>query len=185
LNDTTAPGRVAHPDPAKMSDRQQALYDQMLAGPYGPLGPRMLLIHDPDLYDAWVQMSDTLLKNDIQERNRKLAILVIARHWTAQLEWWVHSREAIKAGIDPEVIAAIRENRTPDLLKADERAIYNFARELCCDRTVSDKTYAAARNILGDTALVQFTVFMGQYTNVAMMLVAHQLGLPEGVENPL
>jgi 4-carboxymuconolactone decarboxylase len=168
-----------------MSERQRQLYDQMLAGSYGPYGPRMLLIHDPALYDAWVHISDALLKNDIRERYRKLAILVIARHWKAQFEWYAHADAAIAAGIDRDAVEAIRQNKAPNLVKPDERAVYNYARELCCDRVVSDKVYTAARSVLGDIGLVQLTVFIGQYTNVAMMLVAHHLGLPEGVENYL
>jgi 4-carboxymuconolactone decarboxylase len=177
--------RVTTPDPATMSERQRQLYDQMLAGPYGPYGPRMLLIHDPDLYDAWVRISDALLKNDILERYRKLAILVIARYWKAQFEWYAHADAAIAAGIDREAVEAIRENRIPYLIKPDERAVYDFARELCCDRVVRDETYANARTVLGDAGLIQLTVFIGQYTNVAMMLVAHHLGLPEGVKDYL
>ena len=43
----------------------------------------------------------------------EIAILVTARHWTAHYEWYAHKRLALDGGMDPEIIEAIRDRRTP------------------------------------------------------------------------
>ena len=49
----------------------------------------------------------------LSPRLSELAILVIARHWTAQFEWSAHKAEALKAGLDPEIIEDLAKRRPP------------------------------------------------------------------------
>jgi 4-carboxymuconolactone decarboxylase len=57
-------------------------------------------------------------------RLSELAILITARHWTAQYEWYAHHPLAIKAGLDPAVAADIANGQRPNAMKDDEAALY-------------------------------------------------------------
>ncbi len=53
---------------------------------------------------------------DIAARCRagfELAILLVARHWTQDYEWGAHRKMALKAGVEPSTIEAIRTAAGP------------------------------------------------------------------------
>ena len=52
-----------------------------------------------------------------------LAVLFIARHWSAQYEWHVHKKAGMRAGLANDVIDAIRHHRTPAFTRESSLAI--------------------------------------------------------------
>ena len=62
----------------------------------------------------------------------------MAREWRAQFEGWAHEHIARRAGVDGEVIAAIRAQERPAFDDPDEELAYEFASELLETRRVSD-----------------------------------------------
>ena len=60
----------------------------------------------------------------------EIAILVTARHFTAHYEWWAHKRLALKGGMDPKIIDAIRDRRTPVFDDPKGKTIYEVAKSL-------------------------------------------------------
>ena len=59
---------------------------------------------------------------------KEFAIMVTARHWTAQYEWVAHSRMAREAGVEVAKVEAIAEGKRPQGMSAEETAIYDFAK---------------------------------------------------------
>ena len=47
----------------------------------------------------------------------------IARHWTAQYEWFAHVRYVEKVGLDPAIAEAIRTRKAPEFTRNDEKAV--------------------------------------------------------------
>src|SRR5215470_15192383 len=93
-----------------LDDRQRPLADQIMqvssigiAGPYNPMlrspvfGQRMF---DLLRYLRW----DTSLPLRLNE----FAILIVARHWRSQVEWFAHAPLAEKAGLSPALIAELK-----------------------------------------------------------------------------
>ncbi|HEY9568326.1 MAG TPA: carboxymuconolactone decarboxylase family protein, partial [Thalassobaculum sp.] len=111
----------------------------------------------------------------------ELAILVTGRRWNAELEWVVHAEAARKAGLSPEVVAAIRDGRPPAFEHRDEAEVYAFARELQQTGRVSDAVYDAVRARWEERGVVELTAVIGYYTMVAMTLNAHRIPLPDGM----
>ena len=62
----------------------------------------------------------------------------------------------------------------------DETAVYNFAMEPLETKQVSDATFAAARNLLGERGVVELINVMGWYGTVSMLLNVDRYPLPEG-----
>ena len=95
-----------------------------------------------------------------------------------------HAPLAIKAGVDPAAIEAIRTGGTPRLTKADEQAVYDFAIELITRRRVSDATFERAKKELGLTSVIDLVGIIGYYGLVSVTLNAFEMPLPEGEKPP-
>jgi len=170
-----------------MTPAQREVYDAVVKGPRGKLvGPLRAALHRPDLAAVW-QKFGAILRYDssMPPRLTELAIIVTARRWNSQLEWQVHAADAAKGGLADDIIAALKEGKSPFFKDPDEAAVYEFARELQTTSTVSDETYAKVRDRWGPVGVVELTTLIGYYTLVSMTLNAHEVPLPDGVLPPL
>jgi 4-carboxymuconolactone decarboxylase len=109
-----------------------------------------------------------------------MAIIMVARRWTAQFEWYAHRQMALDAGLDPSVADAIAEGRPPDL-DPDSAAVYRFVSELLDRAAVSDEAWEAVVSRWGRTGAIDLIGAAGYYTLVSMILNVDRYPLPEGV----
>jgi 4-carboxymuconolactone decarboxylase len=114
-----------------------------------------------------------------------MAILLEARIWDAQYEWWAHEPLARKAGVPDAVIAAIRDGKRPPALQPDEAVVYDFVTELLNKRQLSDETFARAKQILGEHQVVDLAAVTGFYVMVSVVIAAGRVGLPNNGPAPL
>lgn len=113
----------------------------------------------------------------------EFTILVLARFWRSQFEFFVHAPIAEKTGIKADTIKALRTGRAPRLTK-EERAISDFIAELHRTKRVSDRTYGRVRALFGDAGMVEFVGILGYYTLVAMTLNVFRVPIPDGEVYP-
>jgi len=114
----------------------------------------------------------------------EFAILIIARQWRSQVEWFAHAPLAVKAGLSPELVADLKAGRRPSNMPAQEAAVYDFVTELTTGHAVSDATFARAKELLGEQQVVDLTAVAGTYVTVAMILAMAEEGVPAGKEAP-
>ncbi len=169
--------------PAEMTEAQRKSYDGIVSGPRGAIrGPFNALLRSPDLADRVQRVGEYVrFKSSLPSRLNELAILVVARYWSAQYEWYAHRELAMKAGLDPKIADAIAERKRPAAMKDDEAAVYDFCTELHEKKSVSDAAYAAALKLFGEQGIVDLIGASGYYTLVSMVLNVDQHPLPEGV----
>jgi len=105
-------------------------------------------------------------------------------HWRAGFEWFAHAPLAIKAGVDPDAVEAIRTGKPPKFAQADEAAVYAFAHELLTTREVSEATYQEALARLGKKGVVELTGILGYYCLISMTIKAFEVPLPTGTPDP-
>lgn len=181
------PSRIPLFPTEAMTDAQRAVYQAIVNGPRGKVvGPLRAALHSPELADRWQRLGELLrYRTSLPPRSSELAILVVARHWDSQFEWYAHAPIAGQAGVPPALIEAIRTSATPGALAAADRAVLDYCAELLREHAVRDTTYAAARELLGDTGIVELTALIGYYSMVAMTLNAHEIPLPPGTPPPL
>ena len=179
--------RIPELSAEEMNPAQKEIYDDIMAGPRNSLrGPFHAWLHSPGLADpaqklgAFCRFSSSLPK-----RLSELAIIVIARHWCAQFEWYAHAPMAMEAGITPDVVEAIRTKQTPTLSLKDEILIYEFVTELLEQRTVGQVTYGRAQEMLGHHGVVDLVGIVGYYCLVSATLNVFDMPLPDGEANPL
>ncbi len=178
--------RLPDLDPAKFSPEQKKVHDAVIAGPRGRVvGPIKVWLKNPGLAEhAQALGAYCRFGSSLPPRLSELAICITGAFWKANYEWFAHAPLAIKAGIDPAAIEAIRTGTTPKFVKADEQAIYDFARELVTTRRVSDATFARANKELGETAVIDMVGIIGYYSLVSVTLNAYEMPLPEGEKKP-
>jgi 4-carboxymuconolactone decarboxylase len=167
---------------ADMSDAQKKVVAAVVAGPRKSLvGPFIPLMRSPDFMDRLQKTGEYLRYNSAFEpRLSELAILITARLWTQNFEWYAHQPIAEKAGLKPAIIEAIAHGRRPAEMAADEAAIWDFLDELSRLRSVSDATYARTLSLFGERGIIDLIGIHGYYSLLAMVLNVSQAPLPEG-----
>jgi 4-carboxymuconolactone decarboxylase len=144
---------------------------------FGPFEP---LMHSPQMMSNARAMGDYLrYKSAIGNTLSELAILITAREWTQDYEWYVHYPIALKAGIKSDVADAIAEGRRPASMNADEEMVYDFAVELLKNKQVSDASFERVKARFGTKGAVDLTGIVGYYTLLAMQLNVAQYEVPK------
>lgn len=178
--------RLTFPAESDLSPKQRELLADIRktrgSGPLG--GPFAVFLQAPEFGDLAQKLGAFCrYKTSVPPRLSEFTILVLARFWRSQYEFWVHAPIAQKAGVKPAIIEALRTGRTPRLNK-DERAIYDFVAEVHKTKRVGDKTYARVHALFGDAGMVEFVGILGYYTLVAMTLNVFRVPLPDGEAYP-
>ena len=174
--------RITPLKPEQYGAAQKALAERITASRGGVRGPYAIWIKNPKLADCVDGLGKyARFDTSLPQRLSELAILVVTRHWTAQYAWQAHEKIARKEGITDAAIDAIRQRRRPEFAAKDEQAVYDFVYELTERKMVSDRTYGAAREVLGEAALIELVTIAGYYTLVSMTLNAFEAPIPEGV----
>jgi 4-carboxymuconolactone decarboxylase len=170
----------------QMTPAQKTTLNNLLAGPRaGAEGPFNAMLRSPEMADLGQRFGAARFTTPVPRRLWELAILVTARHWTSQFEWYAHRRGAENAGLNPAIADAIAEGRRPTGMKPDEEAVYNFASELLETKQVTDATFNAARTTLTERGLVDVIGIMGWYGTVSMFLNVDRYPMPDGIAPPL
>jgi 4-carboxymuconolactone decarboxylase len=172
--------------PETMSPAQRDVAAAITAGPRGEVrGPFIALLHNPGIAAHLQGLGEQLRwKGKLAPQLVELAVLITARRWTCQHEWFVHEQLARKAGLDGAIIDAIRERREPPLA-GDEGLVYAFCRDAHATGRVSDSAFEAVRARFGLDGAVELLVLSGYYTMMAMVLNTAGLPLPGNAEPPL
>ena len=174
--------RLPELDPDTLTPEQQRVFDTITNGPRGSVrGPFAALLHCPGVAD-YVQATGIHLRFDgvLPGELRELAILTTARFWKADYEWNAHVPFAKKEGLDPAVIDAIGEGKTPDFTDDDEKAVHAFITGLHRDHRVSDAAFDAIKDAFGEEATLELTALAGYYTLMSMVLNTIEVQPPEG-----
>lgn len=179
--------RFAALAPSDMSEAQRSAHDAIASGPRGGVrGPFNALLRSPELADRVQKLGEYLrFHSSLPPRLNEFAILITARHWTAQYEWHAHRILALKAGLDPSTAEDLAMGLRPARLLADESIVYDFCTELHRGKAVSDATYALALDAFGERGIVDLLGVSGYYTLVSMVLNVDRHPLPEGIADPL
>jgi len=147
-----------------------------LAGPYNPM------LRSPVLGDRLFRLLDYLRFNtSVPRRLNEFAILIQARLWTSQVEWYAHHPLALKAGLSESVAADLKAGRRPANMQKDEAVVYDLCMELSTTHEVSDATFARARELFTDQQIVDLIAVSGTYVTVAMLLNAAREPAPGGI----
>jgi 4-carboxymuconolactone decarboxylase len=181
--------RFAPLKPEELTPAQKAWAESIAAPPRNARftnPPYRAYIRNPDLAPRLTALTEYLRWNtSLPPRLSEMAILITARQWTAQYEWFAHYPLALKGGLEPEVAAAIAAGKRPDNMKDDEAALYDLAMALYVDKKVSDPVYRAALEKFGERGIMDIIGIIGYYDITSMTLITMQAGPPNDSVPPL
>lgn len=176
--------RVQDVDPGEMTDQQRRIHRE-IAGTRGGVvrGPFAIWIRNIGLADAANKVGSELWLNGKLDKGLfELMVLVVARHWSAQYEWFAHEKAALENGISPDVVDAIRNRPEPPFKNQSERVTCEVTSEMLQPRALSDGTYARALELFGLDILIELLAAIGFYTMVAITLVGFDAPVPGGAQ---
>jgi 4-carboxymuconolactone decarboxylase len=170
----------------KMTPAQRTVADAIMSGPRGRMsGPFNAWLRSPVLADRLQKVGEYVrFDTSLDKRLNEMAILMTAQHWGSQYEWYAHAPLAAKAGLDPQVIAALGAGRKPEGMKEDEAIVWEFTTQLRRDHGVDDATYARAIEKFGENGVIDLVAVNGYYDVVSMTLNVAHVAPPKEAELP-
>ena len=170
----------------QLTPEQKTLVEHLFAGERGGMnGPFNVLLRSPEMGDLAQKLGAQLrFHSTLSPKQRELAIIITARYWNAQYEWYAHRRLALQVGISAATADAIAAGKRPSL-EPDQEIVYNFCNELLNTKQVSDAHFKAAVDQLGERGVVDLTALVGYYNFVSMILNIDRYPMPEGTKPEL
>ena len=179
------PARVPPIDPARYTPDQQRAAAQIAGARGNVRGPFTIWLRNPKLAEHVNQLGIILRESRYVERRVfELVVLTVCRANSVQYAWSAHVGAAETAGLAPEVIAAIRDNRRPDFKRDDERVAYDVTTEIMQTRELSQATYDRAVAQFGVEGTVDLISTVGYYNMVGIFLKSFDVSTPTG-DRPL
>ncbi len=134
-------------------------------------GPWNIMLRSPEMSVHLLEVYNYFRwKTGLPKGLMELAILVVAREWSVQFEWYAHYPIALKEGVAAGLLADLRVGKRPGKMTADEAVVYDFATELCRKHFVSDATFRRAKVALGEKNVVDLTAVIGTYISIGTLL---------------
>lgn len=186
------PRRFALTPLTEMTPEQRAVADTIMKGPRVAVGspatapgatslasPFNVWNRRPELADRLQRIGEYIrFKSSLPPRLNEFAILIVAREWNSQYEWFAHHRLAMAGGLDPAVAEDLAQGRVPANMKPDEQAVYAFSIEVHRQHGVSDATFKRAVEALGEQGVADLVAVNGYYVLVAMTVNVDRTPIP-------
>lgn len=164
----------------KMTQEQAALYDRIASSPRaGVRGPYNALLRNPELCGLSEQLGGYVrFRNSLPNALKEMAILVTARHWTAQYEWYAHRKIAEQEGLGKDLCDALARGERPGAMEADQSIIFDFVTQMLKQHQVDDATFARMKERFGERGVLDLIYLVGHYCTVAFILNIDRHPLP-------
>jgi len=137
----------------------------------GLIGPFVPALRSPEFMCRLQRLGDYLrYDNALGQKLTEMTILLTARAWRQDFEWFVHAPLARQAGLATVVVDAIAAGRRPERMTEDEAIVHDLFDELQQTRAVADATYARAVDAFGEQGVVDLVGAIGYYSTLAMIM---------------
>jgi 4-carboxymuconolactone decarboxylase len=170
----------------ELTPAQQTMVNELLAGKRGTLnGPFNVFLRSPEVGNLAQRVGEHVrFRSSLTPRLKEMAILMTAKWWASQYEWFAHKPLALSAGLSAGIVDALHAGTRPSAMQPDEAAVYDFSTELRDRRRVSDPTFNAAVKLLGEQGVMDLIATMGYYDLVSMALNVDRYPLPDNAPLP-
>jgi len=184
-------------EPEQMDEAQRRMLAALLPGPRAAGdpnaaarlmrgGPFNVWMRSPELGERLQRVGAYIrYESSLHLRLNEFAILITARIWGSQFEWYAHHPLAIRAGLDPRIAQELAQGKRPAAMPEEEAAVFEFCLQLHRNRQVDEAAYARAKALFGERGVVDLIGVCGYYTAVSMTLNVGRVPLPEGEPLPL
>lgn len=188
-------GRLPLFDPERLTDAQEALFNQLqstwikfagekgvqattddgrLIGPFNPF-----LLHPQITKKLSDLQVAEVTHTTLSPRVREVVIIMTGAIWRADYELYAQLNVARSTGLSDEVIAMLSEGVIPDDLGREEKIAARVAHSLMTQHCVDEDLYREAEHAFGSTGLYDITAVMGVYQTVCSMLALFEVPAPD------
>ena len=156
---------------------QRALADRMMKETRAGIGgPWNIMLRSPGMAEGVLSLYNYYRrKTALAPRQMEFGVLITAREWDAQFEWFTHYPLAVAAGVSPAVLADLRAGKRPGGMSSEQSAEYDFATELLRKHDVSNATFRSASDALGEKGVVELTGLVGTYVTFGALINVSQV----------
>jgi 4-carboxymuconolactone decarboxylase len=164
-----------------MTDDQRLAADEIASGRRATLrGPFIPMLRSPEFMRRAQKLGEYLrFDNVLPEAIREFVILVVAAHHHQAYEWHVHCPLALAAGVDRNTVVALAAGKDMGALTTEQRAVYDFCRQLLLHCYVEEAGYQAVLQQFGEQGVMDLIGMVGYYTMLAMVLNTAHSPLPD------
>jgi 4-carboxymuconolactone decarboxylase len=156
----------------ELSAEQQQVFDAT-AGPRGGFVPTPfhVLLESPQLASHMQALGAFCrYRTGLSPRFSEMVVLMVAAHFEAEYELYVHLPIAKKEGVPDNVIAAIRAKQVPKFDDAESKLIHDFVFTFFQLNDVPDQIFDQAVARFGRKRVVELAGILGYYSALAMLL---------------
>jgi 4-carboxymuconolactone decarboxylase len=144
-------------------------------------GPYAVWMWIPEVAELASKLGNMIrLKSKLERRLFELMVLIVARTWSAQFEWFAHEPYGREFGLEGDIIEAIRTGRVPSVKREEEQIVFDVVTELQSARALSRASYDRALGKLGLQPLIELIAGAGYATMLAMTLRVFEVPAPDG-----
>jgi 4-carboxymuconolactone decarboxylase len=192
-------GRLHWYRPEELNDEQRAVYLSITTGPrasakrisplmdddgrlHGPFNPMLM---SPAL-GAAVQATGAAIRynSSLSDRQREIAILLMAQYERSNFEWIAHVDVGRVAGLTEPEIDALFHGSSSDTFSPAERSVFDVAEALIASGDIDSALFESARSEIGDVQIVEVIYLVGYYRSLATSLRSLRIPLPPGSVAP-
>jgi len=155
------------------------IYDD-IAGSRGRVQPNFKVLLNNPLATARMAALGGYVRFEasLPPRVKMLAVLATAREFNGDYVWTANLPQARNAGVDEATIQAMRERRVPQGLAPEDALIVQFTQELLRQHRITDATFQAVQQKLGDAGVIDLLILIGYYGSLSHALSALEIMPP-------
>jgi 4-carboxymuconolactone decarboxylase len=166
---------------SEMTSEQKRIADSIKVGRKSLSGPFHAMLRSPDLAGPLERIGAYLrFSAPMSQKLKELAIIVVARYWSAQFEWVVHRKLAEDAGLAASKADTVMAGRRPIDFDPDEDLVFRFVVQLLLAGFVNDATFDEAKARFGEPQVADLIGLVGYYCTVSFFLNVDRQPIPEG-----
>lgn len=187
----TAAPRLTKFDVSALDEAQRTLYEAIAGGPRagGPFaltdaaggleGPFNAMLLAPRLGSALQSMGRALRYDGaLPDRDREIAILVIAQQWDSTFERYAHEAVARTVGLTEAELTGLRNTDFAVFKDSSDRLVASTTLALVARSDLSEDEFCAARDGLGLPVLFELLTLVGYYATLALQLRVFRVPSP-------
>jgi len=171
-----------------LTPEQRLVFDAIQSGPRGNMGlvgPFGVYVRAPRVgYAAQALGAAVRYSTSIAENVKEVAICTVGAFYHSKFEFAAHAALAAKAGVNGDVVEALRVGKTPEFSDDDESLAHRITTCMLRDHRVSDALYQEGVAALGEAGMMELVATIGYYSLVSMTLNMFEVPLREGMEDP-
>ncbi|KAL4804767.1 AhpD-like protein [Aspergillus unguis] len=184
-----APNTPPDPSDKQTTEIYQRIAERRHPRPLIPLD--LSLLHSPPVADGWNSFLGAIRTQTVVDQGLlELAVSRVAVITDAVYEWNAHAPLALKGGIKPEELKAVKslkstaggesgavEELEKSALSAQQKAVVRYADEMTANVKVRDETFEGLKaQGFSDREVVEITTGIACYNCVSRVLVALDVG---------